>query len=292
MRLLLMSGEAWSSRRPAACILVGLCAALGGCVLDDPRAAGVVVMDEQALSSTATLEQHTQLRSASALPLLVDADGPVTVRAGDASKTFTVDYGELVHVQGAALELARYRLDRDVYRDRLEVTAPRAVVDELAAQMSAEIAPRDEGSYELRVADAFAHLAQLDPAEVSEVRPVVLAASGETAVPADRAGSALHTLRDLDHAAATSLLPPAALDSAAELDPVGVYHCDGGTLSLDAADRFHSCALGAGRYRIQGRMLTLETSSGQIALQLQEDGSLSGRADMHCTLGTVTEETP
>lgn len=282
-----------STRGAVACAVMGLvCAGLGGCVLDDPRASGVVLLDPEAASGRATIEQHMQGRGAGVLPLLVDGDAPVTVRASGASRTFEVDPGELVQLKGARLELARHVLGRDVYRDRLELSTTRAVADEVGAQISAEVSERALGAYELHVADAYAHLAQLEPEEITSVQPVAIAKTA--AVPADRSGSAAgaSALRDLDHAALTSGLLAELPSADEELDPVGFYHCGGATLALDASNRFHSCAFGDGRYRMQGRQLTLEGPSGTTVLQLDEGGSLSGRADWHCTLATALEETP
>jgi hypothetical protein len=268
------------------------CAGLGGCVQGDPRASGVVLLDPEAASGQPTIEQHMQGRGASVLPLLVDSDAPVTVRAPGASRTFDVDPGELVQLRGARLELTRDVLDRDVYRDRLELSTTRAVADEVGAQISAEVSERALGAYDLHVADAYAHLAQLAPEEITSVQPVAITKT--TAVPADRAGSAAgaSALRDLDHAAPASGSLAVLRSADEEPDPVGLYHCGDATLALDASDRFHSCAFGDGRYRMQGRQLTLEGQSGTTVLQIDADGSLSGRAEWHCTLGTALEETP
>jgi hypothetical protein len=268
------------------------CAWLGGCVLADPGASGVVLLDPEAASSQPTVEQHMQGRGAGVLPLLVDSDAPVTVRAAGASQSFTVEPGELVQLRGARLELTRYLLDRDVYRDRLELETTRAVADEVAAQISAEVSERALGAYELEVANAYAHLAQLEPDEITSVQPVAVAKT--TAVPADRNGSAAgaSALRDLDRAAPASGSLAVLQTANEEPDPVGFYHCGDATLALDASNRFHSCAFGEGRYRMQGRQLTLEGPSGTTVLQIDPDGSLSGRAEWRCTLGTAVEETP
>src|SRR5690349_12337305 len=146
--------------------LLGLGWVLAGCMVEDAREAGVIVIDSQALSEAPTIEQYEQARSASALPMLVDTEMPITVRTRGAVQTFSVGYGELVRVQGSELTLSRALLDHDVARDRVEVDGPRATVEDIAAQISATMSPRGLGSYQLDVANVFAHLAQLDPADV------------------------------------------------------------------------------------------------------------------------------
>jgi hypothetical protein len=277
--------SAWRAR--SAFALSCVCAVLGGCVVDDPRESGVVVMDEQALGGGATLEQYAHARTASALPLLVDADQPLTVRTGAATRTFMVGYGELVRVSGAQLELARYRFERDIYRDRLEIAAQREAADEVAAQTSAQRTELAQGIFELRVANAFVHMAQLDPAGISAVRPVALAQATPVAGSGERSSS--RGLRNLDREASSRLANTLQqLDE--QLDPVGLYRCNDGALFVDAAGRFHSCTLGSGRYHLQGSLLTLESTNGQVVLQLDhEDGSLTGSADIRCALAATGE---
>jgi hypothetical protein len=89
-------------------------------------------------------------------------------------------------------------------------------------------------------------------------------------------------LRHLDGAA----LPEAAqalVTLELELDPVGLYDCDGQLLVLDASGRASGCAYGdGGRYALRGRTLTLETALGARAFEIDEAGALLGAGGMRC----------
>lgn len=269
--------------------LVRLCplfpiALLTACMVEDPRGSGVVVLDERSAGSGVALEQHGVRQAVSSLPLLVDPEALIELRNGSMQRSFALEPGELARVRGEDLTVERMQLGIDVERDRLIVRAPGEEAVAIAEQISAEAIELEPGAFELRVANVFAHLAQLDAEHVREVLPIERSKRAETMLRAEVSKEGLPQLRDLDGPAligASQTL--AAIDL--ELDPVGIYDCEGAPLVLDASGRASGCAYGeGGSYALRGRTLTLETALGQRTFEVEEGGALVGAAGMRCAL--------
>lgn len=126
--------------------LVGVASCVGGDATPEQHQA-LLVLDREAREAGITVDGIDG--AASALPVAVSTDAPVTLVGDFGTHELDVADGEVVLVRGAAAAIERHVAGDDVDPDRIVIEAPEDVVADVADALGAAATVREDGLVEI-----------------------------------------------------------------------------------------------------------------------------------------------